>query len=93
MTSVLNTDASLPYNHDLFESLIVKKRIKPTRQKSRGRGRVRTTDHPVSEFAFIMRRTLEDLENSGVQIVCDETYIEYADDIILIFEEERSRVF
>ncbi|KAG5440999.1 hypothetical protein CSKR_114099 [Clonorchis sinensis] len=30
MTSVLNTDASLPYNHDLFESLIVKKRIKLT---------------------------------------------------------------
>ncbi|KAG5442070.1 hypothetical protein CSKR_102838 [Clonorchis sinensis] len=28
MTSVINTDASLPYNHDLFESLIVKKRIK-----------------------------------------------------------------
>ncbi|GAA52017.1 oligosaccharyltransferase complex subunit gamma, partial [Clonorchis sinensis] len=30
-TSVFNTDASLPYNHDLFESLIVKKRIKLTR--------------------------------------------------------------
>ncbi|GAA53329.1 hypothetical protein CLF_110013 [Clonorchis sinensis] len=28
MTSVFNTDASLPYNHDSFESLIVKKRIK-----------------------------------------------------------------
>ncbi|GAA56208.1 hypothetical protein CLF_110289 [Clonorchis sinensis] len=28
MTSVFNTDASLPYSHDLFESLIVKKRIK-----------------------------------------------------------------
>ncbi|KAG5446732.1 hypothetical protein CSKR_113716 [Clonorchis sinensis] len=28
MTSVFNTDASLPYNHDLFESLIAKKRIK-----------------------------------------------------------------
>ncbi|KER24640.1 hypothetical protein T265_07738 [Opisthorchis viverrini] len=28
MTSVFNTDASLPYNHDLFESLIVKKRVK-----------------------------------------------------------------
>ncbi|KAG5446788.1 hypothetical protein CSKR_105541 [Clonorchis sinensis] len=28
MTSVLNTDASLPYNHNLFESLIVKNRIK-----------------------------------------------------------------
>ncbi|KAG5446923.1 hypothetical protein CSKR_113874 [Clonorchis sinensis] len=28
MTSVFNTDASLPYNHDLFESLIVNKRIK-----------------------------------------------------------------
>ncbi|KER32739.1 hypothetical protein T265_01227 [Opisthorchis viverrini] len=27
MTSVLNTDASLPYSHDLFESLIVKKRM------------------------------------------------------------------
>ncbi|KER23176.1 hypothetical protein T265_08872 [Opisthorchis viverrini] len=30
MTSVFNTDASLPYNHDLFESLIVKKRVKDT---------------------------------------------------------------
>ncbi|KER22167.1 hypothetical protein T265_09673 [Opisthorchis viverrini] len=28
MTSVFNTDASLPYNHDLFKSLIVKKRVK-----------------------------------------------------------------
>ncbi|KER31668.1 hypothetical protein T265_02174 [Opisthorchis viverrini] len=28
MISVFNTDASLPYKHDLFESLIVKKRIK-----------------------------------------------------------------
>ncbi|KAG5445635.1 hypothetical protein CSKR_104834 [Clonorchis sinensis] len=28
MASVFNTDASLPYNHDLFGSLIVKKRIK-----------------------------------------------------------------
>ncbi|GAA50189.1 hypothetical protein CLF_104174, partial [Clonorchis sinensis] len=27
-TSVFNTDAMLPYNHDLFESLIVKKRMK-----------------------------------------------------------------
>ncbi|KER28732.1 hypothetical protein T265_04519 [Opisthorchis viverrini] len=32
MTSVFNTDASLPYNHDLFESLIVKKRIKQVRR-------------------------------------------------------------
>ncbi|KAG5449087.1 hypothetical protein CSKR_100259 [Clonorchis sinensis] len=29
MASVFNTDASLTYNHDFFESLIVKKRIKP----------------------------------------------------------------
>ncbi|KER26304.1 hypothetical protein T265_06422 [Opisthorchis viverrini] len=28
MTSVFNTNALLPYNHDLFESVIVKKRIK-----------------------------------------------------------------
>ncbi|KER19288.1 hypothetical protein T265_11885 [Opisthorchis viverrini] len=28
MTSAFNTDNSMPYNHDLFESLIVKKRIK-----------------------------------------------------------------
>ncbi|GAA57238.1 hypothetical protein CLF_112371, partial [Clonorchis sinensis] len=28
MTLVFNTDASLPYNHDLFDSLILKKRIK-----------------------------------------------------------------
>ncbi|GAA51483.1 hypothetical protein CLF_106238 [Clonorchis sinensis] len=28
MTSVFNTDASLPHNHDLFENLVVKKRIK-----------------------------------------------------------------
>ncbi|GAA56789.1 hypothetical protein CLF_111512, partial [Clonorchis sinensis] len=31
MTSVLNTDASPPYNHDLFESLIVKKKNKDGR--------------------------------------------------------------
>ncbi|GAA47258.1 hypothetical protein CLF_100140, partial [Clonorchis sinensis] len=28
MTSVFSSDASLPYNHDLFESFIVKKRVK-----------------------------------------------------------------
>ncbi|KAG5444909.1 hypothetical protein CSKR_103578 [Clonorchis sinensis] len=28
MTSVFNTDTSLPYSHDLFASLIIKKRIK-----------------------------------------------------------------
>ncbi|KER22258.1 hypothetical protein T265_09620 [Opisthorchis viverrini] len=28
MTSVFNTEASLPYNHDLFENRIVKKRVK-----------------------------------------------------------------
>ncbi|KAG5453373.1 hypothetical protein CSKR_109389 [Clonorchis sinensis] len=28
MISMANTDASLPYNHDLFESLILQKRIK-----------------------------------------------------------------
>ncbi|KER24403.1 hypothetical protein T265_07917 [Opisthorchis viverrini] len=32
MTSVFNTDSSLPYNHDLFESLIVKKRVKVDRE-------------------------------------------------------------
>ncbi|GAA49209.1 hypothetical protein CLF_102687, partial [Clonorchis sinensis] len=31
MTSVFNIDASLPYNHDLFESLIVKKKNKDGR--------------------------------------------------------------
>ncbi|KER34288.1 LOW QUALITY PROTEIN: hypothetical protein T265_12459 [Opisthorchis viverrini] len=35
MTSVFNTDASLPYNHDLFESLIVKKRVKCWTYKER----------------------------------------------------------
>ncbi|KAG5454967.1 hypothetical protein CSKR_105904 [Clonorchis sinensis] len=34
MTLVFNTDASLPYNHDLFESLIVKKRIKKLTTRS-----------------------------------------------------------
>ncbi|KAG5446150.1 hypothetical protein CSKR_106116 [Clonorchis sinensis] len=34
MTSVFNTDASLPHNHDLFESLIVKKRIKKLKTRS-----------------------------------------------------------
>ncbi|KER22318.1 hypothetical protein T265_09563 [Opisthorchis viverrini] len=28
MTSVFNTNASVPYNHDLFESLTVQKRVK-----------------------------------------------------------------
>ncbi|KAG5443212.1 hypothetical protein CSKR_110559 [Clonorchis sinensis] len=32
MTSVFNTDASLPYNHGLFECLIVKKRINVDRE-------------------------------------------------------------
>ncbi|GAA56694.1 beta-secretase 1, partial [Clonorchis sinensis] len=43
-----------------------------------------------------MRRTLERLQNPGVQIASDEnlTDLEYADDIVLIFEEEeKAQVF
>ncbi|GAA55879.1 retinal rod rhodopsin-sensitive cGMP 3' 5'-cyclic phosphodiesterase subunit delta [Clonorchis sinensis] len=43
-----------------------------------------------------MRRTLEGLQNPGVQIACDEdlVYLEYADDIVFIFEEEeKAQVF
>ncbi|KER19905.1 hypothetical protein T265_11429 [Opisthorchis viverrini] len=38
----------------------------------------------------IMRRTLEDLENPGVEIVADESLVdlEYADDVTLIFEDQ-----
>ncbi|KER29677.1 hypothetical protein T265_03778 [Opisthorchis viverrini] len=36
MTSVFNTDASLPYNHDLFESFIVKKIMKPNASSGDG---------------------------------------------------------
>ncbi|KER26079.1 hypothetical protein T265_06609 [Opisthorchis viverrini] len=32
VTSVFNTDASLAYNHDLFKSLIVKKRVNVNRE-------------------------------------------------------------
>ncbi|KER31502.1 hypothetical protein T265_02272 [Opisthorchis viverrini] len=57
---------------------------------------------PLSPFPFnfvideIMRRTLECLQNPGVQIACEENlvYLEYADDIVLMFEEEeKAQVF
>ncbi|GAA56722.1 laminin gamma 1, partial [Clonorchis sinensis] len=54
MTSVLNTDASLPYNHDLFESLIVKKKNKD------GRGRdVVLPYYNQSELLLIKFRSSE----------------------------------
>ncbi|GAA55804.1 polyprotein [Clonorchis sinensis] len=44
----------------------------------------------------IMRRTLEGLQNPGVQIACDENLVDlkHADDIILVFrEEEKAQMF
>ncbi|KER19493.1 hypothetical protein T265_11753 [Opisthorchis viverrini] len=44
----------------------------------------------------IMRRTLEGLQNPGVRIACEENLVdlEYADDIVLMFEEEeKAQVF
>ncbi|KAG5441132.1 hypothetical protein CSKR_102768, partial [Clonorchis sinensis] len=51
---------------------------------------------PLSPFLFnflvdeVMRQTQESLKNSRVQIACDENPVdlEYADDIVLIFEEK-----
>ncbi|GAA31003.2 pre-mRNA-splicing factor CWC22 [Clonorchis sinensis] len=42
-----------------------------------------------------MRQTLEGLQNPGVQIAYDENLVdlEYADDVVLIFEEEKAQVF
>ncbi|KER21518.1 hypothetical protein T265_15073, partial [Opisthorchis viverrini] len=57
---------------------------------------------PLSPFLFnfvideIMRRTLEGLQNPGVQIASEENLVdlEYADDIVLMFEEEeKAQVF
>ncbi|KER23595.1 hypothetical protein T265_08538 [Opisthorchis viverrini] len=56
----------------------------------------------LSPFLFnfvidaIMRRTLEGLQNPGVQIACEENLVdlEYADDVVLMFEEEeKAQVF
>ncbi|KER23075.1 hypothetical protein T265_08973 [Opisthorchis viverrini] len=44
----------------------------------------------------IMRRTVEGLQNPGVQVACEENLVdlEYADDIVLMFEEaEKAQVF
>ncbi|KER23336.1 hypothetical protein T265_08748 [Opisthorchis viverrini] len=54
--------------------------------------------HSFFKFVIdeIMRRTLEGLQNPGVQTACEENFVdlEYADDIILMFkEEEKTRVF
>ncbi|KER20686.1 hypothetical protein T265_10817 [Opisthorchis viverrini] len=57
---------------------------------------------PLSPFLFnfvideIMRRKLEGLQNPGVQIASEENLVdlEYADDIVLMFEEEeKAQVF
>ncbi|KER26552.1 hypothetical protein T265_06196 [Opisthorchis viverrini] len=57
---------------------------------------------PLSPFLFnfvideIMRRTLEGLQNPGVQIASEENLVdlEYADDIVLMFEDkEKTQVF
>ncbi|KAG5441646.1 hypothetical protein CSKR_112018 [Clonorchis sinensis] len=64
-------------------------------------GRFRTQScvhqkYPLSSFLYnfvideIMRRTLEDLQNLGVQIACDGNLVdlEHADGYVLVFEEE-----
>ncbi|GAA49241.1 serine/threonine protein kinase, partial [Clonorchis sinensis] len=56
---------------------------------------------PLFPFLFnfvineIMRRTLEGLQNPGVQIACDENLVDlqYADDVVLLYEEEKAQVF
>ncbi|KAG5445008.1 hypothetical protein CSKR_105021 [Clonorchis sinensis] len=58
MTSGFKTDASLPYNHDLFESLIVKKRIKVDWEKL-------TTRSPL---ALIGSHILQLLQPGAVRI-------------------------
>ncbi|GAA52622.1 hypothetical protein CLF_108468 [Clonorchis sinensis] len=42
-----------------------------------------------------MGRTLEGLQNTSVQIACEEYLVdlEYADDIVLVFEEEKALAF
>ncbi|KER27847.1 hypothetical protein T265_05202 [Opisthorchis viverrini] len=87
MTSVLNTNASLPYNHDLFESLIVKKRIKTfTRAIWTETENKNTTDIGWQPYLVV----------SPTRHKCDENLadLEYADDIVLVFEEdEKAHVF
>ncbi|GAA48421.1 very long chain acyl-CoA dehydrogenase [Clonorchis sinensis] len=54
---------------------------------------------PLSPFLFnfvldeIMRRTLEGLQNPGVQTSCDEDLVDldFAGDIVLVFEEEKAQ--
>ncbi|GAA48071.1 hypothetical protein CLF_101143 [Clonorchis sinensis] len=87
MTSVFNTGASLPYNHDLFESFIVEKKNKD------GRGvDLLLPYYNHSEFVTdeIIKRTLEGPQNFDVQTAADENLadLEHADNFVLVFEEE-----
>ena len=55
---------------------------------------------PLSPFLFnfvidaVMKRTLEDLPNPGVQIIVGENLVDldYADGIVLLFEKEAQMV-
>ncbi|KAG5453908.1 hypothetical protein CSKR_111430 [Clonorchis sinensis] len=56
---MFNTDASLPYNHDLFESLIVKKKNKDGTTRLHG-----DTDRILSGRPHLDRRTIRVLNQS-----------------------------
>ncbi|GAA57054.1 hypothetical protein CLF_112064 [Clonorchis sinensis] len=100
MTSVFNTDASLPYNHGLFESPIVKKRIK---MDGEGTYCCLTAIIP-SEFAEqspgfcgtiptnFDRLITSSLKNPGLQMAAEANLVEYPDDIISVFEK-KAQVF
>ncbi|KER28826.1 hypothetical protein T265_04432 [Opisthorchis viverrini] len=70
MTSVFNTHASLPYNHDLFESLIVKKMGMETALSSANDGPAYVTHVPTNALLVLdtffngNRRTIRVLNQS-----------------------------
>ncbi|GAA53456.1 anaphase-promoting complex subunit 6 [Clonorchis sinensis] len=74
------------YNHDTILSCHLDRRVMP----SVG------SPYSLHTAGRIMNQTIEDVQNPAVQIACDENLIdpEYADDIVLVFEEEeKTRMF
>ncbi|GAA53624.1 hypothetical protein CLF_110644, partial [Clonorchis sinensis] len=96
-STIVEHALDMEHKIDLENVEVLRRGLRSTSQRLMAEARC-----PFSPFVFnfvideIMRRTLEGLQNRGVQIACDENLVdlEYADDIVLIFEEEeKAHVF
>ncbi|GAA55581.1 glycogen phosphorylase muscle form [Clonorchis sinensis] len=96
MTSVFNTDASMPYNHDLFESLIVKKRIKLNGALTIGTmdgANVEMCEEMGRENMFVFGLTVDEVDALHKKGYRPGDYIEKNPELKLCLEQIRDGYF